>query len=67
MNEKQKRITILEREKKSFFSWNPNAKHERAYDDYYIVIEKKKNSKLTIIIIIAKIKSQNKIRVHVTK
>ena len=42
MNEKQKRITILEREKKSFFSWNPNAKHERAYDDYYIVIEKKK-------------------------
>ena len=23
--------------------WNPNAKHERAYDDYYIVIEKKTN------------------------
>ena len=53
--------------KKKFFSWNPNAKHERAYDDYYIVIEKKKISKLTIIIIIAKIKSQNKIRVCVTK
>ena len=52
--------------KKQFFSWNPNAKHEQAYDDYYIVIEKK-NSKLTIIIIIAKIKSKNKIRVHVTK
>ena len=28
--------------KKTFFSWNPNAKHERVYDDYYIVIEKKK-------------------------
>ena len=53
--------------KKIVFSWNPNAKHECAYDDYYIVIEKKKNSKLTIIIIIAKIKSQNKIRVHVAK
>ena len=41
--------------------------HEHAYDDYYIVIEKKKISKFIIIIIIAKIKSQNKIRVHVTK
>jgi len=60
-------MIILEREKNSFFSWNPNAKHECAYDDYYIVIEKKKNSKLIIIIIIAKLKSQNKIRVHVTK
>ena len=40
-------LTILEREKKKFFlSWNPNAKHERAYDDYYIVVEKKKNPNL---------------------
>ena len=53
--------------KKQFFPWNPNAKHECAYDDYYIVIEKKKNFKLTIIIIITKIKSQNKIRVHAFK
>ena len=26
--------------KKQFFSWNMNAKHERAYDYYYIMIEK---------------------------
>ena len=39
-------MTILEREKKRFFSWNPNAKHERAYDGYYIMIEKKKISNL---------------------
>ena len=27
--------------KKKVFLWNPNVKHEHAYDDYYIVIEKK--------------------------
>ena len=67
VNEKQKRMIVLEREKKQFFSWNPNAKHESAYDDYYIVIKKKKKFKLTFLIIIAKIKTQSKIKVHVTK
>ena len=35
--------------KKQFFSWNSNAKHECAYDDYYIVIEKKKRNFQTYI------------------